>query len=124
VLSNRLGDEQAHEEDPGVGDGVNLAYDTAGLRAGAGGLQQTAADADQAGSALGAAPLEPIMFGRTPGAAVFAAAVQAARAAQARGFRHESERATGLSGRADTAAGLGDGLTAESGAVARSAAPR
>ena len=47
------------------------------------------------------------MFGLTPGAPGFAAAVASARAAQARGFHKEGERATDLAGRTGRAAELG-----------------
>ena len=66
-------------------------------------------------------PLDPVMFGLTPGAPGFAAAVAAARAAKARGFRGESDRAQDVAGRTGTAAGLGDGLTADSTTIAGSA---
>jgi hypothetical protein len=110
-------------EQPEAGSGVTLAYDTAGLRAGAAGLQEVAGDTDAAGAALQGAPLESVMFGLTPGAAVFAAAMEAARSAQARGFRQEAQRSGDLGERGGTAAGLGDGLTEQTGTVARSATP-
>jgi hypothetical protein len=50
--------------------------------------------------------------------------VASARAAQARGFHKEGERATDLAGRTGTAAGLGDGLTDRSTTIAGSAGPR
>jgi hypothetical protein len=103
-----------------VGDGVDLAYDTGGLRTGAGGLQEVSGSASAAGSALQAAPLASVMFGLTPAAPVFAAAVDAARAAQARGFQHEAQRSGDLAERGGTAAGLGDGLTAQTAQVAGS----
>jgi len=102
---------------------VQLAYDTAGLRTGAGGLQEVSGSADAAGSALQAAALDAVMFGRTPAAGVFAAAVAAARAAQARGFRQEAQRSADLAGRSGTAAQLGDGLTAETASVASTPTP-
>jgi hypothetical protein len=104
-----------------VTDGVGLGYDSGLLRDGGAGLFQVAGLTDAATRALQAAPLDPVMFGLTPGAPGFAAAVAAARAAQARGFRGESDRAQDVAGRAGTAAGLGDGLTADSTTTARSA---
>jgi hypothetical protein len=106
-----------------VAENVHLAYDAAGLRAGAGGLREVSGAAADAGAALAAAAVDPVMFGRTAAAPVFAAAVAAAQAVQARGFRYESQRSTGLAERGDTAAGLGDDLTARTGSVARSATP-
>ena len=102
-------------------DGVALGYNTGVLRDGGAGLFTVAGIADAATQALQAAPLDPVMFGLTPGAPGFAAAVAAARAAQARGFRVESDRAQDVAGRAGTAAGHGDGLTADSTTTARSA---
>ena len=103
-------------------DGVALGYGTDVLRDGGLGLFGVAALTDAATQALQAAPLDPVMFGLTPGAPGFAAAVAAARAAQARGFRGEGDRAQDVGGRAGTAATLGDGLTADSTTIARSAA--
>lgn len=103
--------------------GVNLAYDTDGLRSGAGGLRGVAAASDAAGAALRAAALDPVMFGRTPAAGAFAAAVEGARSAQARGFRQEAQRSNDVAGRGDGAAGLGDGLTGEAAAVAATGRP-
>jgi hypothetical protein len=102
-----------------VTDGVALSYDTGVLRDGGAGLFGVAAITDAATQALQAAPLDPVMFGLTPGAPAFAAAVAAARAAQARGFRGESDRAQDVAGRAGTAAALGDGLTADTTGIAQ-----
>ena len=99
-------------------DGVGLGYDSGLLRDGGAGLFQVAGLTDAATRALQAAPLDPVMFGLTPGAPGFAATVAAARAAQARGFRGESDRARNVAGRAGTAATLGDGLTTDSAAIA------
>ena len=107
-----------------VTDGVAIGYDTDVLLFGGAGLLGAAAAAADATKALQQAPLDPTMFGLTPGAPGFAAAVASARAAQARGFRQEGERATDLAGRTDTAAGLGDGLTDRSTTIAGSAGPR
>ena len=106
--------------------GVDMAYDSAGLQAGAGGLRDGEVMVDAATAALRAAPLEPVMFALTPSAPGFAAAVETVRAAQARGFAQEAQRAGDLAGRADTAADLGDGLVQQSTSVADSvpAAPR
>jgi hypothetical protein len=103
-----------------VGGGADLAYDTSGLRTAAGGLEEASGAAGAAGSTLQAAALEAVMFGLTPAAPVFAAAVAAARDAQARGFRQEAQRSGDLAERGATTAGLGDGLTAETTAVAGS----
>ena len=62
-------------------DGVALSYDTGVLRDGGAGLFEVAAIANSATQALQAAPLDPVLFGLTPGAPAFAAAVAAARAA-------------------------------------------
>ena len=105
-------------------NGGSLAYDQAGLRTGAGGLRAVSGSAQQAGTALAGAALDPVMFGRTAAAPVFAAVLEAARAAQARGFRHESERSAGLAGRSDQTAGLGDELTGRTTAIAGSVDPR
>jgi hypothetical protein len=61
-----------------VTDGVALGYDTGVLRDGGAGLFTVAGIADAATQALQAAPLDPVMFGLTPGAPGFAAAVAAA----------------------------------------------
>jgi hypothetical protein len=103
-----------------VGGGADVAYDTAGLRTAAGGLQDVSGSTDAAGSALQAAALDAVMFGRTPAAPVFAAAVQAARDAQARGFRQEAQRSGDVAGRGTATAGLGDDLTGETTSVAGS----
>jgi len=103
-----------------VTDGVAIGYDTGVLQFGGAGLLGAAAAAADATRALQQAPLDPTMFGLTPGAPGFAAAVASARAAQARGFHKEGERATDLAGRTGTAAGLGDGLTDRSTAIAGS----
>lgn len=102
---------------------VAMAYATDALRVGSAGLRAVTEVTDAATRALQAAPLEPVMFGLTPGASVFAAAVAAARDAQARGFQHQGRRSDALAGRAGTAADLGDGLTADSATVARSGTP-
>jgi hypothetical protein len=109
-----------------VDDGRSLAYDQGGLRTGARGLREVSRATEDAGAALARAVLEPVVFGRTAAAPVFAAALGAARAAQARGFRHESQRSAGLAGRGDLTAGLGDELTSRTTAEARTgtAGPR
>ena len=99
-------------------DGVALGYGTGVLRDGGAGLFRVAAQTAAATRALQSAPLDPVMFGLTPGAPGFAAAVAAARAAQARGFVGERDRATDVADRAGTAATLGDGLTADSTRIA------
>jgi hypothetical protein len=101
-----------------VTDGVTLGYGTEVLRDGGAGLFQVAAQTAAATEALQSAPLDPVMFGLTPGAPGFAAAVAAARAAQARGFAAEGDRATDVAGRAATAADLGDGLTVDTTRIA------
>jgi hypothetical protein len=102
-----------------VTDGIGLGYDTGVLRDGGAGLLGVTGIADAATQALQAAPLDSVMFGLTPGAPGFAAAVATARTAQARGFRGEGDRAQDVAGRAETAAALGDGLTADSTVIAR-----
>lgn len=106
-----------------MGDGVNLSYDTEGLRLGAASLQDVATRSAATGAALRAAALEASMFGRTAGAAAFAAVLEAARTAQARGFQEEAGRSAGLAGRGAVAADLGDGLTGQTAAVARVPTP-
>lgn len=103
---------------------ASMSYTPDTLRGGAAGLRGSAEATAAATRSLQAAPLDPAMFGLTRGAPAFAAAVAAARDAQARGFQHETGRAGDLAGRADATAALGDGLTADSAAVARSAGPR
>ena len=110
------------EEGTDVG-GEDLAYNSGGLRSGAGGLQGVADVADAASAALAAAALDPTMFGRTPAAPVFASAVEAARAAQARGFRQEATRSAGLAERSGSTAALGDDLTGQTTVIARGATP-
>jgi len=102
---------------------VDMAYDTAGLQDGAAGLRRSQTETDAATAALGAARLDHIMFGLTPGAPGFASQVQAARDAQARGFRQESQRAGDLAGRSDATAAAGDSLTGTTTAIAGSAHP-
>ena len=106
-----------------MGDDVAMAYDSDLLRTGSTGLRGVAELTAATTRALQAAPLEPVMFGLTPGAPAFAAAVAAAREAQARGFQQQGQQSTDLAGRTDVTADLGDGLTADSAAVARSAIP-
>jgi hypothetical protein len=106
-----------------MGEDVTVAYGTDGLRTGSAGLRGVAGLTDTSSRALQAAPLEPVMFGLTPGAPAFAAAVAAAREAQARGFQQQSQRSAALAGRTDVTAELGDGLTTDTAGVARSATP-
>ena len=109
------------EEGDDVTDGVSIGYDTDVLQFGGAGLFAAAAATAEATRALQQAPLDPTMFGLTPGAPAFAAAVASARAAQARGFHQEGERATDLADRTGTTAGLGNGLTDRSTTIAGSA---
>ena len=106
-----------------MGEDVTMAYGTDGLRTGSAGLRGVAGLTDTSSRALQAAPLEPVMFGLTPGAPAFAAAVAAAREAQARGFQQQGQRSAALAGRTDVTAELGDGLTTDTAGVARSATP-
>jgi hypothetical protein len=96
-----------------------MAYTSDGLRGGADGLRTGATAADAAGAVLQGTPVEPAMFGQTDAVAEFAAALRAAQAAHARGFRAESARADDLAQHTDAAAAAGDELTAGTAAVAR-----
>ena len=106
-----------------MADDVDLAYGTDGLRAGGDELGALAGPVGVAGATLRAADVEPIMFGRTPGAVVLATAVMAVRNAHAHGFDLERDRATELARRATGTAALGEQLVARSTVVASSAEP-
>lgn len=103
--------------------GTDLAYRTDGLRSGAAGLTGVVDHSEQAANALRGAPLVPGMFGLTDAGAVYAAVLEAVRAARTRGLQQESLRAGDLGGRSQTARNLGDELTGRSAEVARTGAP-
>jgi hypothetical protein len=104
-----------------MSDESNVAYGTEGLRQGAQGLTSAQEVTLAATTKLQGARLTPGIFGRTAGVGAFTGAVGAARAAQARGFRAESERSGDLGRGSATAATMGDRLTAGTTAIAASA---
>ena len=102
-------------------DGVAIGYDTDVLLFGGAGLLGAAAAAADATRALQQAPLNPTMFGLTPGAPGFRGGGGERPGRPGPRLPPGRRARDGLAGRTDTAAGLGDGLTNRSTAIAGSA---
>jgi hypothetical protein len=100
--------------------GVDVAYDSAGLRVGAGGHLEAADAAGRVVSVLASAVVPAGVFGRVSAAGGFAATLEAARDGQGRSAGAEAESRRGLAARVGSAADQGDGLTAATTAVAGS----
>jgi hypothetical protein len=105
----------------------DMQYDTDGLRTGAQGSRRSAEGADATASTLRGGTIAAGAFGDVGNAAAIAGQSDLTAQERARGAAAAAEHRDDQGGRADSAAGQGDGLTSDSTAVANSAprgAPR
>jgi hypothetical protein len=102
----------------------DMGYGTDGLRQGATGHGEAAFAADAAATTLAGFAVAAGAFGSTASAPSFAGGLEAARLQQGRGAGTEAAGRAGLALRVALAAGLGDGLTQASTAVAASVPAR
>ena len=110
----------------GVGPEImsaDMAYDADGLRAGGAQAGQAAGTAGGVAGALAPVSCEMAMFGVVAGAAGLAAAVLRSRDAHQQLAEQAATVLAGVQGRAGQVAADGDGLTAQTTAVARQGTP-
>jgi hypothetical protein len=97
---------------------TDMGYDTAGMRTGAAGCQDTADAADRAATAFSRIQVSSAVFGRVPAAAGLSAALDGARQRQGRSAAAEAVARADLARRVRSAADQGDALTASTTAIA------
>jgi hypothetical protein len=103
--------------------GVNMGYQSDGLRRGGSQALGAGATAQGAASVLRPVACPPASLGVVAGAAALAAALARSRDAHVALAERVNAAHVDLNGRAGQAAGDGDGLTTQSAAVARTGAP-
>ena len=99
----------------------DMEYDTDGLRVGARGSRHSADGAEATAARLRGGAISAAAFGNVGNAGAIAGSAETTKQERAVGAVRAAEHRDGQGERADSAAGQGDGLTADSTAIANSA---